>query len=306
MATASTTPDSSLPAAIPQAARRALIPPVLAYIVRRIGLYLLTLWGAFTVAFMFFHLIPGNPVEAFIASLQQNQIYNVQASKGMIDYYNKVFGLNGNLLQQYLNYLNQVVIHHNLGPALLDYPEPSQVIIMRALPWTIGLLGLSAVISFVLGLLLGALCGWARNSRLSRGLTNFALAFSHVPYYFVALMLIFILAYRLDWFPSQSAYAASLEPAINLQFVQSVIHHGFLPALSIVFIGACNWLISTRMLLVTTLGEDYLTFADAKGLNPRRILLSYALRNAYLPQITAFGISLGYIFNGNVLVEQLF
>jgi len=200
----------------------------------------------------------------------------------------------------------QVFVNHDLGPALIDYPTHSQVIIFRALPWTMGLLGLSAVIAWVIGLLLGALVGWRRNALSSRSITNVALAFSHVPYYFVALMLLFFFAYRLNWFPSVAAYDSSIAPALNLSFIGSVVHHGLLPALSIAFIGACNWLISTRMLIVSTLGEDYLTFADAKGLNPRRILLSYALRNAYLPQITGFGISLGFIFNGNVLVETLF
>jgi peptide/nickel transport system permease protein len=308
MASISTTPDLQVPPkTIPRAVRVQHMNPMLAYILRRFGLYLLTLWGACTVTFFFFHLIPGNPIEAFITQLQINQVYtNTQTSQAMINYYNKVFGLQGNLFQQYVHYMYQLFVAHDLGPALIDYPTHSQVLIMRALPWTIGLLGLAAVISFIFGLILGALVAWRRNAKTSQSVTNIALAFSHVPYYFVALMLIFFLAYRLDWFPSQSAYDSSLAPSFNLPFIESVIQHGFLPALSIVFIGACNWLISTRMLVVTTLGEDYLTFADAKGLNPRRILLQYALRNAYLPQVTAFGISLGYIFNGNVLVEQLF
>jgi peptide/nickel transport system permease protein len=202
--------------------------------------------------------------------------------------------------------MTQVFITHDLGPALIDFPEPSQVIILRALPWTIGLLGLSAIVAWIGGVLLGALIGWRRTATSSQLLTNIALAFSHVPYYFVALMLIFFLAYRLAWLPAEQAYDAGVVPGFTLEFVLSLIQHGLLPAISIVFIGVCNWMISTRMLMITTLGEDYLTFADAKGLNPRHILTQYALRNCYLPQVTAFGISLGFIFNGNVLVEQVF
>lgn len=280
--------------------------PFLAYVIRRVALYFLTLWGAFTVTFFFFRLIPGDPVEAFITSLQQNYVYNVSASTAVVDHYKQIFGLQGNLFQQYVHYMYQVFVTHDLGPALLDFPTPAQVIIFRALPWTIGLLGLSALFSFVIGLLLGALVGWRRNALSSEWLTNIALAFSHVPYYFIALMLIFLAAYRLDWFPASAAYDPSYAPGFTPGFILSVIQHGTLPALSIVVIGVCNWLISTRMLIVTTLGEDYLTFADAKGLNPRHVLTQYALRNCYLPQITAFGISLGFIFNGNVLVEQLF
>jgi peptide/nickel transport system permease protein len=280
--------------------------PFVAYAARRVALYLGSLWGAFTVTFLFFRMIPGDPIEAFVTSLQQQYVYNAQASNAVVDHYRKLFGLEGNLFQQYLHYMNQLIVTHDLGPALLDFPEPAQIPILRALPWTIGLLGLSAVIAWIAGVLLGALVGWRRDSKVSEWVTNFALAFSHVPYYFVALMLIFIVAYRFAWLPASAAYDPSVDVGFNLAFALSVLQHGLLPAISIVFIGVCNWMISTRMLIVTTLGEDYLTFADAKGLNPRHILTQYALRNCYLPQVTAFGISLGFIFNGNVLVEQLF
>ncbi len=283
-----------------------LVHPFIAYAIRRVVLYLITLWGAFTVTFLFFHMIPGDPIEAFVTSLQQQYVYNVQAGNEVVQHYRELFGLQGNLFQQYLHYMYQLVVTHDLGPALLDFPEPAQVPILRALPWTIGLLGLSAIISWVIGLLLGALVGWKRDSPVSEWVTNFALAFSHVPYYFVALMLLFILAFRLAWLPTSAAYDPGITPGLTPAFIWTVIQHGTLPALSIIFIGVCNWMISTRMLLVTTLGEDYLTFADAKGLNPRHVLTQYALRNCYLPQVTGFGISLGFIFNGNVLVEQVF
>lgn len=282
------------------------VHPYAAYALRRVGMYLLTLWGAFTVAFCFFRLIPGDPIQAFIGSLAQQYVYNVEAGNEIVAHYRTVFGLDGNIFQQYVHYMGQVLITHDLGPALIDFPEPAQVIILRALPWTIGLLGMSAIIAWICGVLLGALVGWRRTSTSSQLLTNVALAFSHVPYYFVALMLIFIVAYRLAWLPPQQAYDAGVQPGLTLDFGLSLLRHGLLPSISIVFIGVCNWLISTRMLMITTLGEDYLTFADAKGLNPRHILTQYALRNCYLPQVTAFGISLGFIFNGNVLVEQVF
>jgi peptide/nickel transport system permease protein len=169
-----------------------------------------------------------------------------------------------------------------------------------------GLLGLSALFAWALGLVLGAVVGWRRDKRVAEWVTNFAIAFSHVPYYLVAVMMVFFFAYRLAWLPPTSAYDPGIPKAFTLEFILSVVRHGTLPALSIVFIGVCNSMILTRMLIVTTLGEDYLVFADAKGLRPWHILTQYALRNCYLPQVTALGISLGTIFNGNVLVEQLF
>lgn len=304
----------STPRSLPAARRSALPPlrawlaahPLLAYAVRRFIAYLITLWGSFTVTFFFFHLIPGNPIEGYIQSLQQKQMYGAHSSQDMVNYYKHIFGLDGNLLQQYFHYLNQLIVQHSLGPSLLSFPTPSEVLIARALPWTIGLLGLATLISWALGIVLGALIGWKRDKQTAEWATNLCIALSHVPYYFIALVLVFFVAYQLNLFPSTAAYDPNYDPGFTWGFITSVINHGFLPALSIVIIGVASWMLSTRMLMVTILGEDYLTFAEAKGLKPRQILMRYALRNCYLPQITGLGITLGAIFNGNVLVEQLF
>jgi peptide/nickel transport system permease protein len=283
-----------------------LAHPLIAYAIRRFISYLVTLWGALTLTFFFFRLIPGNPIGAYIQALQQKQLYNAGASADMVKYYKTVFGLDGNLFQQYIHYIQQLVIKHDLGPSILSYPTSSEVLIMRSLPWTVGLLALSTLFSWVLGLILGALIGWKRDKWASEFASNLCIALSHIPYYFVALILVFLLAYKLNWFPSTAAYNPAWDPAWDLGFITSVIIHGTLPALSIMIIGVSSWMLSTRMLMVTILGEDYLTFAEAKGLKPRKILTRYALRNCYLPQITGLGITLGSIFNGNVLVEQLF
>ncbi|HEY8456328.1 MAG TPA: ABC transporter permease [Actinopolymorphaceae bacterium] len=280
--------------------------PLANYAIRRFGLYLVELWGAMTVAFFFFRMIPGDPIQTFIQSLQQNYIYNQAASAEVIAHYREVFGLDGNIFTQYLHYMYQVLIGHDLGPSLINYPTPVQVVIIRALPWTVGLLGISAVLAWIIGLLVGALAGWRRGKIGADLVTNLSIALSHVPYYFLALILVFLFAYQLNWLPARSAYDARLDPGFTLRFLASLLEYGLLPALSIIIIGVFAWLLSTRMLMVPILGEDYLTYAQAKGLRPRRILTKYALRNCYLPQVTAFGISLGFIFNGNVLVEQLF
>ncbi|WP_020574863.1 ABC transporter permease [Actinopolymorpha alba] len=280
--------------------------PLAGYAIRRFGLYLLELWGAVTVAFFFFRMIPGDPIQTFIQTLQQNYVYNAQASAEVIARYRQEFGLDGNLFSQYLHYMYKVLVQQDLGPSLLNYPTPAQDVIMRAMPWTMGLLGIAAVLAWILGLLAGALAGWRRGKFGADLVTNLSIALSHVPYYFLALILTFVFAYQLNWLPARSAYDARLQPGFSLEFIASLLRYGLLPGLSIVVIGVFSWLLSTRMLMVPVLGEDYLTYAQAKGLRPRRILTRYALRNCYLPQVTAFGISLGFIFNGNVLVEQLF
>ncbi len=280
--------------------------PLLAYAFRRFIAYLITLWGSFTVTFFLFRLMPGNPIAAYIQSLREKQLYMGHSSQDMVKYYNKIFGLNGDLFHQYYHYMQQLIIQHDLGPSLLSFPTPSQNLIAQSIPWTIGLLSLATIMSWVLGLILGALIGWHRDKKVTGWLTNLCIGLSHIPYYFIALMLIFFLAYKLAWFPSTAAYNPAYDPGFNWGFIGSVINHGTLPALSIVVIGVASWMLSTRMLMVTVLGEDYLTYAEAKGLKPRQILNRYALRNCFLPQVTGLGITLGAIFNGNVLVEQLF
>ena len=280
--------------------------PLAAYAIRRFGLYLVELWGALTITFFFFRLMPGDPVRTLIQTLQQNYIYNAEASAELIARYRTEFGLDGNLFSQYIKYMEKLFLHGDMGPSLINYPTPAQTVILRALPWTIALLGISAVLAWILGVIIGAIAGWRRGKLGSRITTNLAIALAHVPYFFVALILVYVFAYTLGWLPARSAYDSSIAPGITPEFIGSVLKYGLLPGLSIVVIGTFGWILSTRMLMVPILGEDYLVYAEAKGLKGSRILTRYALRNCYLPQITAFGISLGFIFNGNVLVEQLF
>jgi peptide/nickel transport system permease protein len=280
--------------------------PLAAYAIRRFGLYLVELWGALTIAFFFFRLMPGDPVQTLIQTLQQNYVYNAQASTELIARYRHEFGLDGNLLTQYLVYMQKLILHGDLGPSLINYPTPAQTVILRSLPWTIGLLGISAVMAWIFGVIIGAIAGWRRGKLGSAIATNLSIALSHVPYFFVALILVYVFAYSMGLLPARSAYDSNINPGISFAFIGSVLKYGLLPGLSIVIIGTFSWILSTRMLMIPILGEDYLVYAEAKGLKNSRILTRYALRNCYLPQITAFGISLGFIFNGNVLVEQLF
>lgn len=278
----------------------------LSYLARRFAIYVVTIFGSFTVAFFFFHLIPGDPISSLLTSLRQQYSYATPASKAMIDAYQHEFGLDKSLPEQYVDYLDKVFLHFDFGPSLVRFPTPSQVLILRAMPWTIGLLSLSVVIAWIAGVLIGGLIGWRRDLPGSEFLTTISLALSQVPQYIVALALIFLFAYTLAWLPTRDAYPASVSPGWTPDFFLGVLRHGILPALSIVIVSATGWIISTRSLIVSILGEDYLLYAQAKGLSPRRIFSQYALRNALLPQLTGLAISLGFIFNGAILVETLF
>lgn len=287
--------------------KKALLSPAMRYVLRRIGLYLITLWGSISASFIFIRLIPGDPIRAMVAQMQLQGGYNaISTSQSMSDYYEKQFGLKGSLLEQYLHYMNRVLLHFDFGPSLLSYPNPALDLVKRGLPWTIALVGTSLVISWILGVIMGALVGWARKSKWADTVNNISLGLSHIPAYFVAVILLFIFAYRIPIFPANSAYNASLKPGWSFAFIWSVIEHMALPVIATVLVFAASWLNGTRALVIQILGEDYLTFASAKGLKNRQILLGYVMKNAWLPQISALALSLGAIINGNVLVESLF
>jgi len=278
---------------------------VLAYLVRRLLLYAFTIWGAFTIAFIFFHMVPGDPMASYVRSLQQRG-RQVPDAEQLIASYRKMMGLDGSLLTQYGHYLYNVVIRFNLGPSFIGFPTPAVKYIELALPWTIGLLGLSTIIAWILGFVLGGIVGWRRDSVGSRFITSLALIISQIPPYFIALALLFLFAYTLMWLPRRGAFDASIHKAFTWEFIKSVIRYGTMPALSLVLFSMFGWVISTRSMVVSILGEDYLVYAKSKGLPPGKVLRSYVLRNAMLPQATGLALSLGFILNGAYLVEILF
>lgn len=276
------------------------------YLLRRLATYVLTIFGSFTVAFIFFRMMPGNPLGALITTMRQQYSYTIPDADKMIEEYERLLGINGNWFEQYVRYVSNVVLRFDLGPSLTAFPTHAQVLIFQALPWTIGLLGISVILAWFIGLVLGGIVGWRRNFPGSELITTLAIGFSQIPQYFVALLLIFLFAYTLLWFPARGAYPATMQPGLTLTFLLGLLRHSFLPALSIVVVSVSGWLISTRSLMISILGEDYLLFADAKGLRPGYIFSRYALRNALLPQLTGLAISLGFIMNGAFLVEYIF
>lgn len=279
--------------------------PVLTYVVKRIFVYVLTIVGAFTVAFMFFHLVPGDPIAAYVQSMEQQYAYKVPDAESVIAAYRRMMGLDGTLWDQYVAYLRNI-LRFEMGPSFLSFPTPAEKYIFRALPWTVGLLGTATVVSAVIGFLLGGIVGWRREARLSGVLTNAALAFSQIPPYFMALGLLFTFAYGLAWLPRRGAFDPAVSKAFTWPFIKSVLRHSILPALSLIVISVSGWLISTRSLVISILGEDYLLFGKAKGLKDGYILSRYVLRNAMLPQVTGLALSLGFVLNGAFLVEYLF
>ena len=280
--------------------------PFWRFLARRLVGYVVSVFAAFTVTFFFFHLIPGNPIEAYVTRLQQSYGYSAPVSENLIHYYEKTFGITGSLPHQYLLYLKNVFLDDNLGISFISFPTPAQTLIGRAMPWTVGLFGTAAVLAWLLGIGAGIVVGWFRHGPASQWVSTAALALSQIPYYLVALAFVYLLAFHFGVLPANDAYNADLNPGWSWPFIGSVLVHSLMPGLSLVLVSLCGWLISTRALVVSILGEDYLLYAEAKGLKRGRILNRYVLRNTLLPQVTGLAISLGFVVNGAYLVEYIF
>ncbi len=266
---------------------------------RRLGLYLVTAIVAITANFFIPHLMPGNPVLSLIGRMQ------AQVSTQTITALELQYGVNTKtgLWGQYLHYWAQL-LHGNLGISLSSYPTPVTTLIRGALPWTIGLVGVATVLSFVLGTLVGIVVAWRRGSWLDNILPVMTF-FQAVPYFFLAILAVALFATKLGWFPQNSAYDITLNPGFSGPYIASVLDHAALPALTIVLASVAGWIITMRNVMITTMDEDYVLIAQAKGL-PRSRVISYAARNAILPSVSGFSLAVGFIVSGALLTEIVF
>jgi peptide/nickel transport system permease protein len=277
----------------------------LGYVLRRLLQFFVILWAAATINFFLPRLAPGNPVRERLISAASEGGPLQDGIEAMVQSYNKQFGLDKPLPVQYVLYVRHVA-KLDFGYSIANYPDTVVSLIRRALPWTVGLLLVSSTIAFLLGTLLGALVTWPRAPRFVRYLMGPAVALSAIPYYLFGLMLIFLLGVLFPILPLSGGYSIGVIPHLDVSFLLDILKHSLLPALSIVVTSTGFWMLGMRGMMITTQGEDYITFAEAKGLRNRRIFFSYAVRNAMLPQITNFAINLGTVISGLVIVEVIF
>ncbi len=273
------------------------------YYLRKLGFYLVALWAALTLNFLIPRLLPGNPVDILLAKLQQRGgTVNAETRAA----YELLLGGNTSdpLIAQYGNYLLNV-LRGDLGVSVTYFPAPVTEVIGTSLPWTIALIGIATVLAFIIGVGLGAIVGWKPGTWLD-SLVPATTLLAAVPYFWLALILVYLFATILGIFPSQGGYDVVLNPGWNAEFIGSALYYGFLPALTIVIASLGGWLLGMRNMMVSTLSEDYILTAHAKGLSNGRILRGYAARNAVLPSIAGFAISLGFVVSGSVVTEQVF
>jgi len=277
------------------------------YILRRIGAFLLMVWLASTLNFLLPRLSPINPIQAKLNSeLAQGGTVPTGAEE-MVKEYNAKFGLDKPLWQQYLIYQSDF-LKLDFNYSIANYPMTVLSVMGNALPWSMGLLLTTAIVAFVIGNLLGSLLAWPRAPTFIRQFVFPPfLVLSAVPYYVLGLCLAFFLGFQFHLFPLFGAYTQGILPNWNsLDFWADVIKHAVLPALSIVLSAIGFWALGMRAMMVSIQGEDFMTFAEAKGLKPLTIFLRYGIRNAALPQITALALQLGHVLSGALLVEIVF
>ncbi len=275
------------------------------YVLKRFAIFLLITWVAATLNFLIPRLGSRSPIEDKLMTQAATGGYLQQGVAEMVKEYEAKFGLDRPLWQQYLTYLGDVA-RFDFNYSIANYPRRVVDILLEGLPWTMGLLTMTTLISFVVGNLLGAFLGWPRAPRWIHYLMPPLLALHALPFFLLGLVLVYIFAFTFQVLPLYGGFTTGTMPNWSLTFILDVLSHAVLPAASIVLVSIGGWALGMRAMMVTTQGEDYTNFADAKGLLPKTIFFHYAIRNALLPQVTALALVLGQILSGAVLVEVIF
>jgi peptide/nickel transport system permease protein len=272
------------------------------FLLRRLGFFLLTLWVALTLNFVLPRLMPGNPALAIIGKfkggISPQAVKVLEAQFGV--------GAHQNVVAQYFSYLGNVFTG-KFGTSLTTEPGASVGrVVLDAIPWTLGLVGVTTVLAFILGTGIGILSAWKRGGRLDSLMPPIFVIMTVVPYFWIGLILILIFGVKLHWLPYFFSYNYTLTPALTPSFIGNVLEHAILPAFTLLITTIGIWILTMRNTMITTLAEDYVRMARAKGLPGHRIMLDYAARNAILPNLTGFALSLGFVVGGAILIEEVF
>ncbi|HEU0239531.1 MAG TPA: ABC transporter permease [Micromonosporaceae bacterium] len=273
------------------------------YLLRRFGFFVLTLWAALTLNFFIPRFMPGSPLQA-LRDRTHNKL-SPQALQEMLTSFG--FKPNQNIFVQYVTYLGDMLTGHWGVSIGLTLGEPVSTIVSQALPWTLGLVGVTTILAFLAGSLVGIVAGWRRGSTVDSVVPSVFVVTSALPYFWVALLLILVFSVWTNGaLPSDFNYDNTLQPAFNWTFISSVLTHAILPGLTILITSIGGWVLTMRNNMITTVAEDYIRMARAKGLPNRKIMYGYAARNAFLPNLSGFAMSIGFVIAGAILVEYVF
>jgi peptide/nickel transport system permease protein len=277
----------------------------LAYIAKRLLQFVLVVFIGINLAYVITHATPIDPVEQSISVVTSFGNTAPEAIEQMRTSLRELYGLEGSALHQYLVFWKRI-LRADFGPSMSAFPTPVSTLVARALPWTTGLLVVSTIVTWVLGNWLGGLAGYYQKSRGLKLLGVFAMGLHPIPYYILALLLLIVFGFLWPVLPISGGSAMNLPQTWSWAFAASVLQHAILPALSLILIGVGSWFLGMRSLVSNVVTEDYVIYAELAGVDRSRILSSYVMRNALVPQVTGLAISLGGIFNGAVITEKVF
>jgi peptide/nickel transport system permease protein len=273
------------------------------WFLRRLAFYVFAIWVALTINFLLPRLMPGSPLAGLLQHLTPSQL---AANPGILQTYEALLGgSHQSIWQDYVTYLHRIA-HFDFGISTSNYPTPVSEVIGRTLPYSIFLVGVSFALSFVIGTAVGMVAAWRRGGVVDSVLVPAFLALGAFPAFFIALLSLYFLGLKLQWFPIQHAYDVGISPGLNWTFLSSALRHAELPILVVVVAYAGGWVLNMRTVMINTIGEDYVTMAHAKGLRDRRVMTRYAGRNAILPPLNGFAALFASAVGGLVFVEYIF
>ena len=256
-----------------------------------------------TITFLIPRLSPVNPVEQAVGRMVTFQTMNPEATQAMRQTFMDLYGLDGSVLDQYLNFWGRLFVG-DLGPSFTSFPTPVTQMIGSAIGWTVGLLFTSIMISWLLGILLGSLAGYFPNRWWSNSLEKTLITIYPIPYYILAFVMLMLFTFYLPLFPLVGGARGT--PAFTWEYISSVLYYGFLPALSLVIAGVSFRFIVSKALTTSEKSNDYVQYAELAALPRRKIIFAYVVRNTMLPQVTDLGLSLGAVFEGALITEVVF
>jgi peptide/nickel transport system permease protein len=271
------------------------------FILRRLAFYAAAAWVAITLNFFIPRALPGNPAEAIAAKDPNLTPSEFKALEQMLG----GSTASGSLWSQYVTYLGHVLTF-NFGTDYQQYPATVAQLLSNTVPWTLTLVGVATVIAFLIGTGLGILAGWRHGGALDRSLPGL-MFLQATPYFFLALVLVDVIGVNLHWLPTGTGFdGQNTSPGWSVAFIASAAQHAILPAFTIVITSIAGWMLQMRNVMITTISEDYVVAAQAKGLPSRRVIYTYAARNALLPQLQGFGLALGFVVSGALVMEIVF
>jgi peptide/nickel transport system permease protein len=280
--------------------------PLVRYILQRIVQYVAVVLIGITIAFIIPRLTPINAVDILISrAAAAGQNIDPSATQQLRHDLRRLYGLEGSILSQYGEYWKRL-FQGSFGPSLSYFPTPVIDLIRVALPWTLSLLTIAALLGWLIGNAAGALAGYYNRGRWANALGIIAMVIFPIPYYIMALVFVALFTFVLSWFPLVGGTTIGVKATLSISFIWDLLKHALLPGLSLVVVSFGGWFITMRSLITRLSGEDYVTYARIVGLPNRNILTQYVVRNALVPQVTGLALSLGQIFGGALITEYVF